>query len=182
MKKNYHLIRLAILLGILVIGCKTNKTPKEVDEFALFTAKEVFDSTSRTIKTVPIIDRFFLIPANKSLKKKINILLDSISKHNFNNLQIKSLGIDEIQNGNKLLKVNLLENPGFKMPESLGKYQSWYDFFQGSSGGEQTTIILTESILQRKFNGDWINEIEFYYQNEKIGEWDHISLSGIIKR
>jgi hypothetical protein len=31
-------------------------------------------------------------------------------------------------------------------------------------------MILIESILQREYDGDWINEVEFYYQNEKIGE------------
>jgi len=63
-----------------------------------------------------------------------------------------------------------LENSGFKTPDSSGKYLSWYDFFQGSSGGQHTTVVLTESILQRELKGDWINEVEFYYQNEKIGE------------
>jgi hypothetical protein len=182
MKTNYQLIKLSILLGILVIGCKTNKASKETDEFALFTTKEVFDSTSRSIIIVPSIDRFISIPANQSLDNKVNSLLDSISKNSFNNLRIESLGITEIRKGYKSLNVNLLENSGFKIPDSLGKYKSWYDFFQGSSGGQHTTIVLTESILQREFEGDWINEIEFYYQNEKIGEWDHISLSGIIKR
>jgi hypothetical protein len=182
MKTNYQLIKLSILLGILVIGCKTNKASKETDEFALFTTIEVFDSTSRSIIIVPSIDRFISIPANQSLNNKVNSLLDSISKNSFNNLKIESLGIAEIGNGYKSLKVNLLENPGFKIPDSLGKYKSWYDFFQGSAGGQHTTIVLTESILQREFKGDWINEIVFYYQNEKIGEYDHISLSGTIKR
>ena len=49
-------------------------------------------------------------------------------------------------------------------------------------GGEQTTIILIESILQREFTGDWIDEVEFNYQSENIGEWDHAFLSGVIKR
>ena len=49
-------------------------------------------------------------------------------------------------------------------------------------GGEQTTIILVESILQREFSGMWIDEVEFSYQSEKIGDWDHAFLSGVIKR
>lgn len=182
MKTNFQFIRLCILLGSLVIGCKTNKASKEVDEFALFTTKEVFDSTSRSIIIVPSVDRFISIPAKQTLDNKVNSLLDSISKNSFNNLKIKSLGIAEIRKGYKSLKVNLLENSGFKIPDSLGKYKSWYDFFQGSAGGQHTTEVLIESILQREYKGDWIDEIEFYYQNEKIGEWDHISLSGTIKR
>jgi len=182
MKTNYQLIILSILLGIFVIGCKTNKASKENDEFALFTTKEVFDSTSMSIIIVPSIDHIISIASNQSLENKVNSLLDSISKNSFNNLRLESLGITEIRKGYKSLKVNLLENSGFKIPDSLGKSKSWYDFFQGSSGGQHTTIVLTESILQREFMGDWINEVEFYYQNEKIGEWDHISLSGTVKR
>jgi len=182
MKTNYQLIMLSILSGILVIGCKSNKASRETDEFALYTTKEVYDSASRSIIIVPAIDRIISIASNQSLDNKVNSLLDSISKNSFNNLKIESLGIAEIRMGYKSLKVNLLENSGFKTPDSSGKYLSWYDFFQGSSGGQHTTVVLTESILQREFTGDWINEVEFYYKNEKIGDWDHISLSGTLKR
>jgi hypothetical protein len=97
-------------------------------------------------------------------------------------LKIEALGIDQSKDNYKILKVNLKENPGFKMPDSLGHYRSWYDFFQGSMGGERTTIILTESTLQKQYKGDWVDAVEFSYQNEKIGDWDHLFLSGIIKR
>jgi hypothetical protein len=182
MKINYQFIRLNILLGILVIGCKTNKVSRETDDFALYTTIEVFDSASKSIIIVPSVDRIISIVSNQSIDNKVNSLLDSISKNSFNNLRIESLGIVEIRKGYKSLKINLLEDSGFKIPDSSGKYLSWYDFFQGSTGGQHTTIVLTESILQREFTGDWINEVEFYYQNEKMGEWDHISLSGTIKR
>jgi hypothetical protein len=95
---------------------------------------------------------------------------------------MEALGIDKNGDNYKVLKVNLKENPGFKMPDSLGHYRSWYDFFQGSMGGGRTTIILTESTLQKQYKGEWVDAVEFYYQNEKIGDWDHIFLSGIIKR
>ena len=41
---------------------------------------------------------------------------------------------------------------------------------------------LLSLFFKENIKGDWINEIVFYYQNEKIGEYDHISLSGTIKR
>ena len=71
MKTNFQFIRLCILLGSLVIGCKTNKASREVDEFALYTTKEVFDSTSRSIIIVPSVDRFISIPANQTLDNKV---------------------------------------------------------------------------------------------------------------
>jgi len=182
MKTDYNLLKIIILTGLIVIGCKTGTDSRGSVEFALFTTKEVFDSSSRSIIILPSIDRIISLPAGQTLDNEINSLLDSISKNCFNSLKIKSLGIVESDEGYKSLKVNLVENPGFIIPDSLGKYKSWYDLFQGSAGGQHTTIVLTESILQRDFKGDWINEVEFYYQNEKIGEFDHISLSGIIKR
>jgi hypothetical protein len=49
-------------------------------------------------------------------------------------------------------------------------------------GGEATSIILKESILQRNYEGKWIDELEVYYQNEPIGQWDRVQLSGTILR
>jgi len=177
-----HLIRLCALVIVLIYGCKPHIAPKEMDEFALFTTTEVFDSVSESFKLIPTVERLVYIPKNQNLEKKINALLDSVSKCNFNNLKIETMNLEENPEGLKFLKVNLKENPGFISPDSLGNYRSWYDFFQGSMGGEQTTIILIESILQREFSGDWIDELEFYYQSEKIGDLDHAFLSGVIKR
>jgi hypothetical protein len=50
--------------------------------------------------------------------------------------------------------LNLKENHGFIVPDSLGNYRNRYDFFQVSKRGEQTTIILIESVLQREFAGN----------------------------
>jgi hypothetical protein len=36
--------------------------------------------------------------------------------------------------------------------------------------------------LQKQYKGEWVDAVEFYYQNEKIGDRDHIFLSGTIKR
>jgi len=182
MKITNQTLKLCALAIILTYGCKSHVAPKEVDEFALFTTKEVFDSLSESYKLIPSVERLITIQKNQSLEKKVGDLLDSISKNSFHNLKIELVSINETAEGKKSLKVNLKENPDFIIPDSLGRYHSWYEFFQGSMGGEQTTIILIESILQREFTGDWIDEVEFNYQSEKIGEWDHAFLSGVIKR
>ena len=182
MKIRLQSLILGILICTLIIRCNTNSTSNKTDEFDIYSTTEVLDSTNGTIKTIPIVERKISIPTNLNLDEKINCLLDSISKYCFNNLKIQSLGVFQNNKGYKTLKINLLENPGFKIPDSLGKYHSWYDFFQGSTGGQQTTITLTESILQRNYKGKWIDQIEFYYQNDTIGDWDHIALSGQIKR
>lgn len=177
-----QVLKLCALTSILTYGCKSHVAIKEVDEFALFTTTEIFDSLSESYKLIPSVERLITMPKNQSLEKKVSDLLDSISKNNFHNLKIELLSITESTEGKKSLIVNLKEDPGFIIPDSLGRYHSWYEFFQGSMGGEQTTIILVESILQREYTGNWIDEVEFNYQSEKIGEWDHAFLKGVIKR
>ena len=182
MSKILTKISIYITLVISLLSCNSNNTTGDIKEFALYSTKESFDSVAGFNKMNPIIDRYVSIPVGQNLLNKITILLDSVTAHNFNNLKMEVLGIDNNENGYKLLKINLKENPGFIMPDSLGHYRTWYDFFQGSMGGAQTTIILIESTLQKQYEGDWVDAVEFYYQNEKIGERDHLSLSGIIKR
>jgi hypothetical protein len=182
MNKIFTKIFFYITLSISVLSCNLNTTTKDLDKLALYSTKEVFDSVAGYSKMISIVDRYISIPTKLNLLKKVSILLDSVSANNFNNLKLEVSGIDTVESNFKVLKVNLKENPGFKMPDSLGNYRSWYDFFQGSMGGGQTTIILIESTLQKQYKGEWVDAVEFYYQNKKIGEWDHISLSGIIKR
>jgi PBP1b-binding outer membrane lipoprotein LpoB len=186
MPEKMNSTKLFTLLGIfmlmLVSGCKSNTASKEFDELALFTTTEVFDSASLSYKLIPSVERLISIPKNESIEKKISTLIDSVSKNSFHNLKIEVLSINVTPEGKKSLLVNLKENPGFIMPDSLGNYRNWYDFFQGSMRGEQTTIILIESLLQREFAGVWIDEVRFYYQNEEMGEWDHVFLSGVISR
>jgi hypothetical protein len=170
------------IVSFSILGCISNSNVKKIDNLALFSVIEKSDSVSMNIKKILNIDDYIAIPKNQVLINKVTELMDSVSKHNFNNLRIEVLGIETSKNSEKTLKINLKENSGFVIPDSLGKYRSWYDFFQGSDGGETTTMILTESTLQRQFNGDWVDAVEFYYQGEEIGEWDHINLSGHIKR
>jgi len=182
MKKILINISIYITLVISLLSCNSKNTTKDFNEFALYSTKEVFDSAAGYNKMIPIVDRYISIPANQSLINTATILLDSVSINNFNNLKLEVSGIYKNKDSLEILKINLKENPGFKMPDSLGHSPSWYEFFQGSMGGGQTTTTLIESALQKQFEGEWVDAVEFYYQNEKIGEWDHIFLSGIIKR
>lgn len=61
-------------------------------------------------------------------------------------------------------------------------YDSWYDYFQGSYGGQHTAITLRETLLQPGYQGKWIDGIVFYYQGEPIEIWDHFNFSGIQSR
>ena len=81
-----HTLKLCAFTIILTYGCKSHVAPKEVDEFALFTTMEIFDSLSESYKLIPSVERLITIPKNQSLEKKVGDLLDSISKNSFHNL------------------------------------------------------------------------------------------------
>jgi hypothetical protein len=66
----------------------------------------------------------------------------------------------------------LIENKDFE-PTSR---PSWYQYFQGSTGGTWTSKILTSNFLQKRYKGDWIDKLRFHYQGEEFEEWDHIWL------
>ena len=51
------------------------------------------------------------------------------------------------------------------------------NFFQGSSGGQATTVTLVKTFLQEDYKSEWIDGIEFYYEGKPISrDWDHVSL------
>jgi hypothetical protein len=178
-RKNMRILlfKIGFIVTISILSCTPRN--KNGNKLAIFSISERLDLGR--INKILKIDKYISIPQDQELIKGVAELMDSVSKNNFHNLKIEVLGIDTESNF-KVLKINLKENPGFVIPDSLGKYHSWYDYFQGTDGGQETTMILTESALQKQFKGDWVDAVEFYYQGEKIGEWDHINLSGLIKR
>ena len=181
MKQFLTLIIFYFIISVFIGGCISNSSSRIDNEFALFSTKEIFDSINNSYKLVPVVDHYITIQNDTDLLKTVNILLDSISKNSFHDLKIDALRIEEKKDGFKLLIINLLEKENY-IPDSLGHYRTWYDYFQGSRGGEATSIILKESILQRNYKGEWIDEMVVYYQNKPIGEWDHVQLSGTILR
>lgn len=182
MKQFPTIILFYIIIPVFIWGCNNSSTSRVDNEFALYSTQEIFDSINNSYKLVPAVDHYITIQDDDDLLKTVNILLDSISKNSFHHLNIEALRIEEKDSGSKLLIINLLENENINDPDSLGHYRTWYDFFQGTMGGEVTSIILRESILQRNYKGEWIDEMQVYYQNEPIGQWDHIQLDGTILR
>lgn len=177
-------IVLATLILILLIGCQEVKKPVEIqtEAFSIYASKDTFLSKENAYQQIAYIDKSITLEQSKTVFEKLTIIADTLSNHYFNGLSIELTDNFPDGNGGSIVKVNLVERPEFKGPGSLHSYQSWYDFFQGTMGGTNTTIILKESLLQRDYKGQWINGLVFYYQGKPIGEFDHIDLYGIIKR
>ena len=172
-----------LFLIIIITSCinQQNNTLEGNEYLALYKAKEVALLNKDYGITVPVIDKYILVKADMPLTEKLKLIADNLSSHYFNSLKIKILKLT-VYGSFKTLQVELVENSNYNGPGSLPSFESWYDYFQGSTGGWKTTIILQESFLQKQYNGDWIDAVEFYYDNEKMGGWDHVFLDGTLYR
>jgi hypothetical protein len=115
---------------------------------------------------------FIGIPASIPLKSKLEILAAKVSSFSFGGNPIELVSLN-LQNNLWIARINLKEKS-----DSHG----WgWGYFQGSTGGSITKKMLLNSFLQEEFTGEWIDGVEFTYENKIISseEWDHISLEGI---
>ncbi|HDR88948.1 MAG TPA: hypothetical protein ENN63_04880 [Bacteroidetes bacterium] len=178
--------RFALLLIPVLLLCECRRTvPAEEGrkaELTLYTSRDTFLADKNLHSTVPVPDRTIAVDSSLILEKKIRAMADSLSAYYFNGLSIELAGLDTIPEAGLVARIDLREKEEYSGPGSLPSYQSWYDFFQGSAGGTNTTITLRESFLQPGYEGSWINGVIFLYQGEPIGEWDHIRLQGLIRK
>ncbi|GAA0693429.1 MULTISPECIES: hypothetical protein [Clostridium] len=120
----------------------------------------VDDNTLKPINLVKIS-----IDDSESLKDKLQLAANEISKRYFAGLPIEVKSISTTASG-QIAIVNLKENPE--------NNKMWNrDFFQGSTGGSMTCTLLKENLLQRKYEGKWIDGIQFTYEGGEI-EYQHV--------
>ena len=124
------------------------------------------------------INFYVAIPDDLSLLKKLKLLADKLSRFKFSYLPIDVLRIED--RGGKKIAIIELKETKYSCP-SCPSWRTLY--FQGSTGGYFTTLTLIETFLQRDYEGEWIDGVEFYYEGSPVSdEWDHISLSGTMYR
>jgi len=124
-------------------------------------------------------DSYIRVPEHMPLKETVAVLADRLSRTQFRALPIEVLTITE-RGGKRIARINLREDAD---PTHGGA--SWRGgYFQGSAGGQATTMILKKTFLQPTYAGEWIDGVEFYYEGRPIrGEdWDHITLDGVFLR
>lgn len=156
MKKNIFIgILILFVLGIL---------------FVVFSKKEKFNIYTLNIETEDIIIKKQIeISKSQSIDKKIEVLVDSLSKENFEGKKIKFNGIKN-EEGKKIAYFDLADT---------NEKDSWFSYFQGSFGAFSTKISIIETLLQRDFEGKWIDGIKLTY-NDKFEEFDHINFDDVI--
>lgn len=102
-----------------------------------------------------------VIKDNLDLKDKLDILAQGMSRARFDGLGIEIVEIRNEDN-KKIAVVDLTEVPN-------EKDTGWSSiYFQGSTGGIITSMSLEETFLQRDYDGEWIDGVEFLYQGEQV--------------
>ena len=182
MRKELFLLFFAF---VIVIGsCKPRvqqEEGSETENLVIYSGRDTLLPGEESMRMVPVADRVISVPADLEIIEKIRILSDSLSVYYFDGREIKILSLDSLEGTGLVLHLNLVEPSNYEGPGTAPEYKSWYDFFQGSYGGQNTSIILRESFLQPDFDKPWIDAILFYYQGLPIGQWDHLFLDGLVK-
>lgn len=151
------------------------------ETFTLYGTKDSLFAIDGLIRMVAVAEQELPLDQSLSIGQKLETLLDSLSARHFNGLEIAVRQVEE--NGDSLIAhIDLRERPDYSGPGSLPLFQAWYDYFQGSYGGSQTSLILQETVMQRDFSGPWIDAAVFYYRGQPMDMMDHLDLSGVIPR
>lgn len=82
-------------------------------------------------------------------------------------LPVTFVGIETIF-GQSVAVIDLKENTE---NDSVMSWRSGY--FQGSTGGAVTSVSLSETMLQKEYNGDWIDGVKFLYECEPVA-FEHV--------
>lgn len=109
-----------------------------------------------------------------SLKSKLDKLAIELSKNAFDSLPITVERIDTIK-GKKVAIINLEESNENKNVTDYTQFKgaNWASSrFQGSTGGSVTTKTLVETFLQRSYEGDWIDGVQFTYKGQPL-QFEH---------
>lgn len=115
------------------------------------------------------------IKDNLALEGKLETLAKELSKTQFEDLSIGVLRIEE-QEGKKIAVIDLTETGGKTDISWKTKY------FQGSAGGGVTEVSLIETFLQKEYQGEWIDGVQFLYGGQTIS-FDHVpELEATIER
>ena len=160
---------------VAIIATLTRNPAKGMELYPIYSAD--VDNYKNNYKKE--IDFDITMPKEDSLKRKLDTIADTLSVIYFGNLPIKVLEIDD----NKIATINLEETSEKPTNTAVQKTSSWSTgFFQGSTGGTITTIRLSESFLQKDYEGEWIKGIRFLYKGKPI-DFEHTpELSEVIYR
>jgi hypothetical protein len=147
---------------IPILSEEEKKNPK-IDFLEIYGPEE----TGEKVK----VSGYVAVPGDASLQDKLELLIGLLSEKQFDNKPMRLAKIEE-KDGRKIATIDIIDQ---KSPEDEN---SWYQSFQGSTGGSVTQQKLVKTLLQKNYKGEWIGGLEFTYNGKPFDVWDHINLSG----
>lgn len=141
----------------------------------------VYGADKEVQKTV--VNFYIKLSEDLTIKEKLESIADRLSRFKFNRLPIEVVKIKK-DNDDNIAIINLREHEWNRSQNEADELRgiSWRShYFQGSAGGMITSETLIRTFLQRNYDGDWVDGVEFLYEDRKITEEmsEHIHLSGI---
>lgn len=109
------------------------------------------------------------------LRDKLQEVADKLSVYIYNSMPIEVERIEVIEE-KQVAVINLKEHSANETVTDPEQYvgKTWKShFFQGSLGGAQTSTNLIETFLQRDYDGEWIDGVQFLYQGESVA-YQHV--------
>lgn len=188
MKKFKTFFCVVFIVVLILTGCSSKNNVKNDNETGTEVSHGLNNVKKNKEENTNIYDaRIISIDANTNKKKVIgNIKInDNLSIEDKVQLVIKEVSALQFQNApieltkieNNIAYINIKEDKENKLWSSR--------FFQGSTGANITSYTLVESLLQRDYEGDWVDGIYITYENKTDAEFDHIDtdfFGNIIKR
>ncbi|MGL4737480.1 MAG: hypothetical protein ACRCW2_08525 [Cellulosilyticaceae bacterium] len=156
-------VLLCSLMFVMLSGCGSKK-----DEAITTSTFIIYDVDVNDYKTT--VSSTVEIPDQLSLEEKIQALCNTLSKVKFT-LPIELVSIDEVGK-RKIATINLRDGEEGKV---------WGSYFAGSTGAAVNVKVLSSSLLQKEYEGEWIDGVCFLQNNEIIDE-DHCNPSVITYR
>lgn len=101
--------------------------------------------------------KYLQIKEDASMQKKIEGILNVISKECFNGLPIKATVY-----GNDRAKIELMEL------EDKNNRASWKDDYLNEEKKGYTINTIVKNILQEEYKGNWIKTVQLYYEDNLI--------------
>lgn len=160
-KKQLIAVLTIIVLSTMVFGVYLSKS----DELAF----SIYTANSDTYEREKVTD--VRVKKDTELEEILAALVKGLSDTVFK-LPMTYEGIQIIFD-QRIAVVNLHESPEDKSVEYPDV--SWRTgYFQGSTGGAITSVSLVETMLQKDYDGDWVDGVKFLYDGEPI-EYEHVS-------
>ncbi len=149
--------------AVELVDSKESAVVKKDDDVREETTSKMINSKNTTKIPIEIISKdgkivkYLQIDEESTLKDKLRLILDTLSKEYFNGLDMEV----EVKEKDNLVKINLIE------PDEKSRV-SWKDDYLNEQNIIYTINNIIKNVIQEEDNSIWIEEVEIYYNGKLI--------------